>query len=173
MSLIYFTVWVDVLISTVGVKYNWTKFSRILQTNLIILILAQVFGKKSILRPIIKLSKGIIFNKKKVRNWKKYFPVGFIFYLRHISATNSRSGIKSSLWGLSNSCLFLVIFSQCHANQRSGATTNTVEPLLLCSSVESTAQIYIEMLNSVIVAALWLNAHDELDVWNSQYTANR
>lgn len=59
---------------------------------------------------------------------------------------------------------FLVIFSQCHAHQRSGATTNTVEPLLLFSSVESTAQIYIEMLNSVIVAALWLNAHDELDV---------
>ena len=29
------------------------------------------------------------------------------------------------------------------------------------------------MLNSVIVAALWLNAHDELDFWNSQYTANR
>ena len=61
----YFTVWVDVLISTVGVKYNWTKFSRILQKNLIILILAQVFGKKSILRPIIKLWKGIIFKQKK------------------------------------------------------------------------------------------------------------
>ena len=59
------------------------------------------------------------------------------------------------------------------SHQRSGATTNTVEPLLIFFSVESTAQICIEMLNSVIVAALWLNAHDELDFWISQYTANR
>lgn len=49
------------------------------------------------------------------------------------------------------------------SHQRSGATTNTVEPLLILSSVESTAQICMEMLNSVIVAALWLNTHDELN----------
>ena len=75
MSLIYFTVWVDVLISTVGVKYNWTKFSRILQKNLIILILAQVFGKKSILRPIIKLWKGIIFKQKKEVTGRNLFQL--------------------------------------------------------------------------------------------------
>ena len=173
MSLIYFTVWVDVLISTVGVKYNWTKFSRILQKKSHNFDPNSGVRKKTYSETHHQIMIRDYFQPKKVSNWKKSFPVGFIFFLRHISAINCRSGIQSSLWGLSNSCLFLVIFSQCHAHQRSGATTNTVEPLLLFSSVESTAQIHIEMLNSVIVAALWLNAHDELDFWNSQYIANR
>ena len=106
MSLIYFTVWVDVLISTVGVKYNWMKFSRILQKNLIILFLAQVFEKKNYSETYHQITKRDYFQQKKVSNWKKSFPVGFISFLTHISATNGRSGIKIVSEGFPNSCLF-------------------------------------------------------------------